>query len=98
VSSVDTVANPVKKKLVNELLYFSILLFVGVLLLPGGIYLVGDIVFGDYDGGFGVFFQGLMSDLFRGNGPTWFLVMSPYLAVQSVRLSLFAAQRTKLST
>lgn len=84
-----------KKPLVNELLYFSILLFVGVLLLPGAIYLVGDLVFGDYDGGFGVFFSGLMSDLFRGKGSSWFLILSPYLAVQVIRLSLFAARRTK---
>jgi hypothetical protein len=88
----------VKKKLVHELLYFSILLFIGVLLLPGAIYLVGGVVFGDYDGGYGVFFQGLMSDLFQGKGSTWFLVLSPYLAVQAIRLAMFSARRTKLST
>ena len=83
-----------KHKLVNELALFSALLAIGFLLLPIAIYTVGGIVFGVYDGGYGSFFGKLSRGLVSGDLPTWFLVLSPYLVIQVVRLSLFLFRRS----
>lgn len=66
---------------------FSGLLFFGFVLMPIGIYLIGHEVFGDYGGpGFGHFFGNLSGRIRSGDGAAWFLVLSPYLSVQLVRL------------
>ena len=67
------------------------LLFCGFVLMPIGIYLVGNKVFGEYGGnGYGYFFSGISGRIRSGDGAAWFLVLSPYLGVQLLRLMLLA--------
>ncbi len=74
----------------KELCLFLCLFFFGLVLLPVGIFLVGDQVFGSYGSqGFGGFFRDIGSKLRAGDWVAWFLVLSPYLAWQTVRLSAF---------
>lgn len=62
-------------------------LFVGLVLLPVAIYLVGKAIFGEYGGGsFGHFYSELSSRVRGGDFAAWFLVLSPYLGWQALRL------------
>ena len=80
-----------KKHARHELALFLGLLFFGLVLLPVAIYLVGGKVFGAYEGnGFGGFFGALSSRIRDGEPVAWFLVLSPYLAWQFLRLTLLA--------
>jgi hypothetical protein len=78
-----------KTRLQSELALFLILLLVGLLLLPISIYLVGNAIFGDYSGsGFAAFYQSVHDGLRRGDSAIWFLVLSPYLGWQVLRLTV----------
>jgi hypothetical protein len=78
----------------QELAIFALLALVGVLLLPLMIYLVGAEIFGDYAGiGFGDFYRDIHSDLRQGRPVVVFLLMSPYLVWQLLRLSLYVFRR-----
>lgn len=75
----------------REIALFLGLLFFGLVILPIGIYLVGNEVFGAYGGyGFGGFFGSLSSKIRNFEPVAWFLVLSPYLGWQVVRLTGFA--------
>lgn len=64
------------------------MLFVGILIIPVGIYFVGGKIFGDYAGqGFGDFFGALQADFRSGQSVVLFLVFSPYIVWQVIRLS-----------
>ncbi len=55
--------------------------------MPIAIYVVGDAVFGEYGGhGYGGFFKTLSGKLRSGDTVAWFLVLSPYIVWQVVRL------------
>jgi hypothetical protein len=61
-------------------------LMLGLLLLPIAIYAVGFVIFGEFGGGgFGAFFSNLHGELRGLDMAVWFLVLSPYLVIQSVR-------------
>lgn len=80
-----------KQQSLRELALFLGLLFLGLVLLPVAIYVVGGKVFGDYGGdGFGGFFGALSGRIRDGEPVTWFLVLSPYLAWQFLRLTMLA--------
>ena len=83
-------ANSFTHILRREAALFFGLLFFGFVLMPIGIYLVGQEVFGKYGGyGYADFF-GTLSAKIRGGEPVaWFLVLSPYLAWQTLRLTIF---------
>ncbi|MDJ0760759.1 MAG: hypothetical protein QNJ19_15290 [Woeseiaceae bacterium] len=85
---------PITRTLVNELLLFAGLLFFGFIIMPGLIYLVGGQVFGDFDGGYLQFFGQLTRRLVDGNLVAWFLVLSPWLGIQTIRLTLLALRAT----
>jgi len=81
-------ANSLRHIALRELGLFLCLLFVGLVLLPIGIFLVGDQVFGSYGGhGFGDFFGTISSKIRAGDQVAWFLTLSPYFAWQTVRLA-----------
>ena len=62
-------------------------LFLGLVLLPVAIYLVGQAIFGEYGGGgFAHFYSALSSRIRGGDTAAWFLVLSPYLGWQTLRL------------
>ncbi len=72
----------------RELCLFLCLLFAGLVLLPIGVYLVGDQVFGSYGGhGFSGFFGAISSKIRDGDWVAWFLALSPYLGWQTIRLT-----------
>ena len=71
-------------------LFLSLLLF-GLVVLPIGIFLVGDQVFGDYgSAGFSGFFNTLSGKIRDGDWVAWFLILSPYLGWQTIRLTALA--------
>ena len=72
----------------KELALFAILLFFGLVVLPIAIWFVGKAVFGAYGGaGYMDFFGTLSAKIRSGDVVAWFLVLSPYLVWQIVRLT-----------
>lgn len=77
----------VRKMITREAALLLGLLLVGLLLLPVAVYLVGQAIFGDYGGGsFGHFFSELSGRIRAADPAAWFLVLSPYLGLQTLRL------------
>lgn len=77
---------------------FSILLFLGFVILPVAIFWVGQGIFGTYGGaGYGDFFGTISEKIRSGDGVAWFLVLSPYLAWQCMRLLMLAWRRLNQS-
>ncbi len=67
------------------------LLFFGLVLMPIVIYWVGQNVFGAYGGqGYSDFFGNLSEKIRSGDTVAWFLVLSPYLIWQCLRLTVLA--------
>jgi hypothetical protein len=67
------------------------LLFVGLVLMPIIIYLVGQSVFGTYGGqGYTDFYGNLSEKIRGGDTVAWFLVLAPYLIWQCLRLTILA--------
>jgi hypothetical protein len=80
----------------KEVLLFLALLFFGLVILPIGIWFVGAAIFGDYGGaGYADFFGTLSAKIRAGDVIAWFLVLSPWVALQIVRLATFAWRGTK---
>ena len=84
--NVSTRQPTIQRELKRELLLFLALLLVGVLLLPPAVYFVGQAVFGSFaGGGFAEFYRGLFERLGNGEHMAWFLLLAPYLGVQTLR-------------
>jgi hypothetical protein len=82
----STLSTSLKK----EAALFAGLLFIGLVFLPVCIWFVGNAVFGAYDGaGYSEFFGTLSGKIRAGNLVAWFLVLSPWLVWQCVRLIAF---------
>lgn len=78
----------IRKTVTREAALFFGLLFFGFVLMPIGIYLIGREFFGEYGGyGYGDFFGTLSAKIRAGEFVAWFLVLSPYLALQTLRLT-----------
>lgn len=87
--------NALKQIAYKEMALFLGLLFLGFVLMPIAIYWVGQNVFGRYAGhGYGDFFGTLSGKIRTGDRVAWFFVLSPYLAWQILRLTLFAWRKT----
>jgi hypothetical protein len=72
----------------REAILLIIMTLVGVLILPLCVFLVGKFVFGEYAGaGFGEFYRDIHSDLRSGEPDIVFLLFSPYIIWQLIRLS-----------
>ena len=79
--------NSLRKAITRELALLLGLLFVGMVLLPIAVFVVGQAIFGDYGGGgYGRFFADLSGRIRAGDVTAWFLVLSPYLGWQTLRL------------
>lgn len=75
----------------KEIALFTGLLFLGLVIMPILIYFVGQSVFGTYGGvGYGDFFGTLSDKVRNGDIVAWFLILSPYLGWQCLRLMAFA--------
>ena len=91
-----TSKSPFRRIVRKELGLLSGLLFFGLVLMPIGIFAVGQAIFGAYGGhGYGDFFGTLSAKLRSGDLVAWFLVGSPYLVWQFLRLTAFAWRRTR---
>ena len=86
----ETAAKPppvVGKILKKEAALLFGLLFFGLAILPVAIWFVGKAVFGVYGGsGYSEFFGELSGKIREGDLVAWFLVLSPWLVWQCVRL------------
>ena len=83
--------NSARSTALKETVLFLWLLAFGLRVQPALIYLVGDAIFGEYGGsGFGAFYAALHDNLFSGNIAAWFVVLSPYLVWQLLRLTVAA--------
>jgi len=79
----------------KELALLTGFLFFGLVIMPVVIYFVGQAIFGSYGGdGYGSFFGTLTSKVTSGDYVAWFLVLSPYLGWQILRLLAFAWRRS----
>lgn len=75
----------------KEIALLAGFLFVGVVIMPILIFYVGQSVFGSYGGvGYVDFFGTLSAKVRSGDLVAWFLIFSPYLGWQSLRLTIFA--------
>lgn len=84
-----------KKTFARESAIFLCLLFLGLLIMPLAIYMVGKSVFGEYGGtGFSAFYGTLHSAIRDGEPAVLFLVLSPYLIWQLTRLTVWSFRQT----
>lgn len=80
-----------RKNIRKEIGLLAGLLFFGLVLMPIAVYLVGQSIFGAYGGqGYGDFFGTLSEKIRAGDKVAWFLVLSPYLIWQCLRLTVRA--------
>ena len=83
-----------RKILRRESLTLVLLIFVGAVILPIAIFLVGAQVFGDYAGdGMAGFFRKLHGGVRNGRPVVIFLLLSPYLIWQLLRLTFYVFRR-----
>jgi len=83
----------------REAVLFLYLFLTGVLVLPILVYLVGSALFGEYGGtGFTAFYGSLHRGLRSGEFAGWFLVLSPNIVWQLVRLTLHLQSRLKTAS
>jgi len=82
---------PLKQLALRESALFLVLLFLGFVIVPIPIYLVGQNLLGEFGGnGYGDFFGTLSGKIRSGDLVAWFFVLSPYIAWQVLRLSICA--------
>jgi len=85
---------PLKQTVLKEAALFFGLLFVGFVIVPVAVYLIGPRVFGEFGGhGYGEFFGALSARVRSGNLTAWFFVLAPYLAWQVLRLTAYGWRR-----
>ncbi len=79
----------------REIGLLTALLLLGLVVLPIAIYKVGQLVFGAYAGhGFADFYGDISSRLRSGDFYAWFLMLSPWLGVQALRLMAYAWRKS----
>ena len=82
-----TEQNSAAARLRKEVALFVGFLFLGFVVMPIAIYFIGQAIFGNYGGqGYGEFFGDLSGRIRSGDGAAWFLVLSPYIGWQILRL------------
>lgn len=82
---------PARRRLKKGLLVFGALFLCGLLLVPCLIYLVGQGIFGAYaDGNLLAFLAAYFTRVLGADLSAWFLVLSPYLLWQTLRLTVRA--------
>ena len=85
-----TKTKTLRQRVTKEIAIFVVLLFLGIVAVPIVVYQVGQTVFGTYAGaGFSDFFGTLSAKIRIGDSVAWFLIMSPYLGWQCLRLMAF---------
>jgi hypothetical protein len=86
-------ANVFKQRAKKEIGLLLGLLFIGLVVMPIATFIVGEQLFGAYGGrGYSDFFGTLSGKIRTGDLVAWFLILSPYLAWQTVRLTALGWQ------
>jgi len=75
-------------RILKEALLTLGLIAFGLFCLPALIYLVGQVLVGEYDGGLDALYLALADGLAAGQWFAWVLVTSPYVACQLFRIWL----------
>lgn len=89
----------IKTTLTREIALFLVLLFVGIVVAPLGIYLAGQQIFGEFGGyGYADFFGTLSAKIRHGEPVAWFFVLAPYLLWQTLRLTRYGWRRSRRPT
>ena len=92
-----TQPSSLRQRATKELAILAGLLFLGLVVVPIIIFQVGQTVFGAYGGiGYGDFYGTLSAKVRSGDSVAWFLVLSPYLGWQCLRLLIFGWRMTSL--
>jgi hypothetical protein len=83
-----TPLDPPRRRGRTELIYAAIGIGSGLIALPFLIYLVGILLIGPYAGGrgLGAFLAQYYGNLLSGELRTWFIALSPYIAIWVIRL------------
>jgi len=80
-----------KRSIRKEAVLLLALLFFGLVIMPILIFWIGQLMFGAYGGqGYSDFFGTLTQKIRGGDTVAWFLILSPYLVWQCVRLTALA--------
>jgi hypothetical protein len=79
----------------KEMLLALALIAFGLLCLPALIYVVGQLIIGEYEAGFAGFYQAIGTALAAGNRYAWMLILSPYLVVTLIRLWLWLRRQRR---
>lgn len=88
-------SDSLRKTVTRETALFLGLLFLGLLILPIAVFMVGKSVFGEYGGnGFSAFYGNLHSAIRDREPAILFLVMSPYIIWQLLRLTVWGFRKT----
>lgn len=83
-------ANGLKQRAKKETGLLLVLLFIGLVVMPIATFIVGEQFFGAYGGnGYSDFFGTISGKVRTGDVVAWFLILAPYLAWQTVRLTAF---------
>ena len=86
---------PVKQILLKETALFVGLLFFGFVIVPMVAYWLGPRLIGEFGGhGYSEFFGELSGKVRSGDLTAWFFVLSPWLAWQVLRLTVYAWRKT----
>lgn len=84
-----------KQKILRETALFIGLFFLGLVVAPIAIYIIGPRLLGEFGGhGYGDFFGTLGGKIRSGDLTAWFLVLSPWLVWQVLRLTLYGWRRS----
>lgn len=97
-TSLDTTNDSAhRRRRKRELVYGGIAVVIGFLILPLAIFMVGTLVLGPYAGGqsLAVFLGDFYRHLGQGALRTWFIALSPYLALWALRLCFMDFARFK---
>jgi hypothetical protein len=90
-----SIRKTIRQRITIEFGLFFGLLFVGLVLVPIAIYVVGGKFFGEYAGnGYNEFFSSLSTKVRSGDRVSWFLIFSPYLTILVLRLVAWGWRRT----
>jgi hypothetical protein len=86
-------ANVFNQRAKKEVALLLGLLFIGLVVMPFVTFIVGEQLFGAYGGhGYSDFYGTLSGKIRTGDLVAWFLILSPYLAWQTARLTALGWQ------
>lgn len=69
-------------------------LAIGLIGLPAMVYLVGQLIVGEYEAGLTGFYEAIGAALVEGRWYAWMLVLSPYIGIQLLRF-IFWLRRSR---